>query len=70
MQRDKRTVSADKFRQNSTVVGLSQQKLREQVEGLLTRMNSEFIQQDPAFKQIADLLPQAVERDEGGRRRS
>ncbi|HEY3159264.1 MAG TPA: DUF4175 family protein [Vicinamibacterales bacterium] len=60
VQRDKRTVSADKFRQNSTVVGLSQQKLREQVEGLLTRMNSEFIQQDPKFKQIADLLPQAV----------
>ena len=61
VQRDKRTVSAEKFRQNSTVVGLSQQKLREQVEGLLTRMNSEFIQQDPAFKQIADLLPQAVQ---------
>jgi len=60
VQRDKRTVSTDKFRQNSTVVGLSQQKLREQVEGLLTRMNSEFIQQDPKFKQIADLLPQAV----------
>jgi hypothetical protein len=60
VQRDKRTVAGDKFRQNSTVVGLSQQKLREQVEGLLTRMNSEFIQQDPKFKQIADLLPQAV----------
>src|SRR5581483_9387411 len=60
VQRDKRTVAADKFRQNSTVVGLSQQKLREQVEGLLTRMNSEFIQQDPKLKQIGDLLPQAV----------
>ncbi|PYR75251.1 MAG: hypothetical protein DMF87_20890, partial [Acidobacteria bacterium] len=46
VQRDKRTVSSEKFRQNSTVVSLSQQKLREQVEGLLTRMNSEFIQQD------------------------
>jgi hypothetical protein len=60
VQRDKRTVSTEKFRQNSTVVGLSQQKLREQVEGLLTRMNSEFIQQDPKLKQIGDLLPQAV----------
>ena len=60
VQRDKRTVAADKFRQNSTVVGLSQQKLREQVEGLLTRMNSEFIQQDPKLKQIGELLPQAV----------
>jgi hypothetical protein len=60
VQRDKRTVSADKFRQNSTVVGLSQQKLREQVEGLLTRMNSEFIQQDPKLKEIGELLPQAV----------
>src|SRR5438105_9574139 len=61
VQRDKRTVSADKYRQNSTVVGLSQQKLREQVEGLLTRMNSEFIQQDPKLKQIGELLPQAVQ---------
>jgi hypothetical protein len=60
VQRDKRTVSADKFRQNSTVVSLSQQKLREQVEGLLTRMNSEFIQQDPKLKEIGELLPQAV----------
>ena len=61
VQRDKRRVPAEKFRQGATVVSLSQQKLREQVEGLLTRMNSEFIQQDPAFKQIADLLPQAVQ---------
>src|SRR4029077_13540442 len=60
VQRDKRTVSSEKFRQNSTVVGLSQQEPGEQVEGLLTRMNSEFIQQDPKFKELADLLPQAV----------
>ena len=39
---------------------LSQSRLREQVEGLLTRMNSRLVQQDPAFKKIADLLPQAV----------
>jgi hypothetical protein len=29
-------------------------------------MNSEFIQQDPAFKQIADLLPAGGAGDEGG----
>ncbi len=28
--------------------------------GLLTRMNSRLVQQDPSFKKIADLLPQAV----------
>src|SRR5581483_9774733 len=64
VQRDKRTVAADKFRQNSTVVGLSQQKLREQVEGLLTRMNSEDIQQAPKLKQTGDLLQLQILLDE------
>ncbi len=42
------------------MVALSQARLREQVEGLLTRMNSRLVEQDPAFKKIAELLPQAV----------
>ena len=42
------------------MVALSQSKLREQVEGLLTRMNSQLIERDPAFAKIAELLPQAV----------
>jgi hypothetical protein len=60
VQRDRRKLTAAKLRENSTVVSLSQSALREQVEGLLTRMNSQLVQQDPAFAKIAELLPQAV----------
>ena len=60
INRDRKTMSADKLRENSTVVALSQARLREQVEGLVTRMNSRLVEQDPSFKKIADLLPQAV----------
>ncbi|MEO8521456.1 MAG: DUF4175 family protein, partial [Acidobacteriota bacterium] len=60
VQRDRRKMSADKVRENSTVLALSQSRLREQVEGLLTRMNSRLVQQDPSFKKVAELLPQAV----------
>ena len=60
IQRDRKNYSAEKLRQNSTVVGLSQARLREQVETLLTRMNSQLVQRDPAFEKIGELLPQAV----------
>jgi hypothetical protein len=60
VQRDRRSLSAAKFKENSTVVSLSQSRLREQVEGLLTRMNSQLVERDPAFAKIAELLPQAV----------
>ena len=60
VQRDRKTMSADKLKENSVVVALAQARLRDQVEGLLTRMNSRLIEQDPAFKKIAELLPQAV----------
>ena len=43
------------------VVALSQSKLREQVEGLIGRMNSRLVEPDPAFQKIAELLPKAVE---------
>jgi hypothetical protein len=39
---------------------LSQSRLREQVDSLVTRMNSRLVEQDPAFKKVADLLPKAV----------
>ena len=61
VQRDRSTYTAAKLRESTTVVGLSQSRLREQVEGLLTRMNSQLIERDPAFETIAGLLPQAVE---------
>jgi hypothetical protein len=60
VQRDRKKVSADKLRENSKVVALSQSRLREQVEGLLTRINSQLIERDPAFAKVAELLPQAV----------
>src|SRR6185436_12105762 len=49
VQRDRKKVTADKLRENSKVVSLSQSRLREQVEGLLTRINSQLIERDPAF---------------------
>ena len=60
INRDRKTMTAEKLKENAVVVALSQSKLREQVEGLLTRMNSRLVEQDPAFKKIAELLPQAV----------
>ncbi|MEN3339462.1 MAG: hypothetical protein V7647_3138, partial [Acidobacteriota bacterium] len=60
VQRDRKKMTPDKVRENSTVIALSQSRLREQVDGLLTRMNSRLVQQDPAFKKVAELLPQAV----------
>jgi hypothetical protein len=60
VQRDRGTYSAERLRESTTVVALSQSSLREQVEGLLTRMNSQLIERDPAFETIAALLPQAV----------
>ncbi|HXW08129.1 MAG TPA: DUF4175 family protein, partial [Vicinamibacterales bacterium] len=60
VNRDRRTMSADKLRESSTVIALSQARLREQVDGLVTRMNSRLVEQDPAFRKIAELLPQAV----------
>ena len=60
VQRDRKTFTPEKLKQSSTVVALSQSRLREQVEGLITRMNSQLVQQDPAFAKIAELMPQAV----------
>jgi hypothetical protein len=61
IQRDRRNMTANKLKESAVVVALSQARLREQVEGLLTRMNSRLTEQDPAFRKIAELLPQAVE---------
>ena len=61
MQRDRKQMAADKFREGMTVLTLSQSRLREQVEGLVERMNSRLVTPDPAFQKIAELLPQAAE---------
>jgi hypothetical protein len=60
VNRDRKGMSADKLRESSKIVGLAQGRLRDQVENLLTRMNSQLVERDPAFAKIAELLPQAV----------
>ena len=59
--RDRKTMTPQKLRESLVVVGLSQVKLREQVEGLVGRMNSRLVEPDPAFQRIAELLPKAAE---------
>ena len=43
------------------VLTLAQSKLRDQVNGLVERMNSRLVVSDPSFKKIAELLPKAAE---------
>ncbi|MSO82209.1 MAG: hypothetical protein EXQ53_02780, partial [Acidobacteria bacterium] len=61
IQRDRKTIKADKFRGDMVVLTLAQSKLRDQVKGLVDRMNSRLVVSDPSFKKIADLLPKAAE---------
>lgn len=58
--REKRTITPEKLREATVVLSLSQGRLREQVEGLVSRMNSRLVAPDPSFKKIADLLPLAA----------
>jgi hypothetical protein len=58
--RDRAQLGPDKLRENLVVIALSQARLREQVEGLVERMNSRLVEPDPAFKKIAEILPEAV----------
>ena len=60
LQRDRKKLAAAKVRENAVVIALAQSRLREQVDGLVTRMNSRLVEQDPAFKKVAELLPLAV----------
>jgi hypothetical protein len=61
IQRDRKTMAAAKFREGMVVLTLAQSKLREQVSGLVERMNSRLVVADPSFKKIAELLPKAAE---------
>ena len=60
VQRDRRTMGADKAREALVVLALSQSRLREQVEGLVERMNSRLVTPDPVFAKIAEVLPLAA----------
>ena len=61
IQRDRKTMTAAKFREGLVVLTLAQSKLRDQVNGLVERMNSRLVVSDPSFKKIAELLPKAAE---------
>lgn len=58
--REGKKISGDKLREATVVLSLSQGRLREQVEGLVSRMNSRLVAPDPSFKKIAELLPLAA----------
>ena len=60
VQRDRKTMGAGKAKEALVVLALSQSRLREQVQGLVDRMNSRLVAPDPAFKKIAELLPLAA----------
>ena len=60
VQRDRKTMGADKAKEALVVLALSQSRLKEQVQGLVDRMNSRLVTPDPSFKKIAELLPLAV----------
>ena len=59
--RDRDSYSPDEYRENLVFLTLAQGRLREQVSTLLRRMNSRVMPADPAFRSIADILPQAAD---------
>ena len=59
--RDRDSYSDEEYQENVVFLTLAQGRLREQVETLLRRMNSRVIPADPAFRSIAEILPQAVD---------
>ena len=65
IQRDRKTMAAAKVREGIVVLTLAQSKLRDQVNGLVERMNSRLVVSDPSFKKIAELLPKAEQRTRG-----
>ena len=59
--RDRDGYSAGEYRENLVFLTLAQGRLREQVESLVTRLNSRVVSPDPAFRAIAETLPKAME---------
>lgn len=60
VQRDRKEMGAAKAKEALVVLALSQSRLREQVQGLVDRMNSRLVAPDPAFQKIAEVLPLAA----------
>lgn len=61
LNRDRDRYSPEGFSEGLVVVRLSQERLRDQVATLTTRLNNRGVVRDPEFEQIAQLLPQAME---------
>ena len=61
LNRDRDRFSPEGFSGGLVVVRLSQERLRDQVATLVTRLNNRGVVRDPEFEQIAQLLPQAME---------
>lgn len=59
--RDREVSSDEEYQENVVFLTLAQGRLREQVETLLRRMNSRVMPADPAFRSIAEILPQAAD---------
>ena len=61
LNRDRDRYSPEGFSEGLVVVRLSQERLRDQVATLTTRLNNRGVVRDPEFEQIAELLPRAME---------
>jgi hypothetical protein len=60
VDRDRPKTPADKFKENTVAIGLSQAKLRDQVQELVDQMHQRLNLSDN-LRQIADRLPKAIE---------
>ncbi|HVW05483.1 MAG TPA: DUF4175 family protein, partial [Vicinamibacterales bacterium] len=61
VERDRPTMTADKFKENSVFVGLSQGKLRDQVEEIVSQMRERLgLSTSDNMRQIAEILPRAA----------
>lgn len=58
--RDRASYTDKTFGENVTTIALSQEELRDQVRTLVQRMRSRGIVEDSSFREIAEILPQAV----------
>ena len=69
LNRDRDRYSPEGFSEGLVVVRLSQERLRDQVATLVTRLNNRGVVRDPEFEQIAQFLPQAMEEMEAAMER-
>ena len=58
--RDRPTYTAEKLREHMVLIALMQSRLRDQVDGLVTRLTSRLESVEGPFKQLAEILPKAA----------